>query len=89
MAKVSKNTHLKKIYIPGIMGLARFLQGFYLVIVTAAEVVGDIGGNPFPQFRAQNLPSLKDGDHPVIHPFQRHHLEGLDEAQIALRYVQL
>jgi hypothetical protein len=40
LSKVSRGANLKKIYTPGILGLARFLQGFYLVYVTTAEAVG-------------------------------------------------
>lgn len=45
MDRVSISSLLKKIYTPGILGLVRFLQGFYLMYVTGSEIVGEIGGN--------------------------------------------
>lgn len=43
--KLGGSTRFRKIYSPGILGFARFLQGYYLLYVSDAAVVGNLASH--------------------------------------------
>ena len=48
-AKFDRNSRCRKIYTPGLLGFARFLQGYYLLYVTDAVVVGNLASHKIYQ----------------------------------------
>jgi hypothetical protein len=50
--RIGKGVHTRKIYSPGLLGFAQYLQGYYLLYVSDAAIVGNIASIYIEEFRS-------------------------------------
>lgn len=55
---MDRSSRSRKIYTPGLLGFARFLQGYYLLYLTDASVVGNLAGHKIYQIRSVRIVRL-------------------------------